>query len=661
MTNKKTARRALFSSVLALILCCCMLVGTTFAWFTDEVTTGMNTIAAGNLDIELLRNGEKVDSATKLFNKVTLWEPGVVIYENLQVANVGTLALKYRLSLNFGNENNLNGHKLSEVLKIAVIDKIADNATREEVLEAAKNALADDQGAGTLANFFELGELEAGTNSAEKTFVIFWEPNDNATDNLYNANNGQITSDGKPLHIEFGVKLEATQMMSENDSFGNDYDEPAAFLPKATVNNITADIAAKYPNGVSATAGIGGAVNEIPLDFALQFLPNETVDPVTEELTSDYKDWHADYVVVADDVVPADSVALAGYYKEWCQFNNDNWVSLTGPEVAAGQEVRLVRDMVGVTVSYEEICLYGADGTGFLCGVADLTGANKGTTLTVQLRLYETDETLGALSSFDSETGEYKVIGEFAYTFGGNWTNLDDGTVLFTNEDGNVQLVGVEDVADAAYTVPNVVTKLGNSVFSGNSNITSVTIPATVTDFGASGVSETNASGGAFKNSAVETVVLEEGLTEIPAAAFNGATNLTSVNIPSSVTSIGVNALRSTALTELTIPATVTNIGYGAFRDMDSLTTVTIEGDNVTLPGYVFRDCSALTTVYLNMETLTLNGSMNFANASSNNPGTNNIKFYTKNSDVADAVKAHMGVGSNIEIYVNGVLYAEIK
>jgi len=95
MANKKVTRRALTMSIISLILCCAMLVGTTFAWFTDEVVTGMNTIEAGNLDIELLANGTKVDSNTKLFDDVTLWEPGVVVYENLQIANVGSLALKY--------------------------------------------------------------------------------------------------------------------------------------------------------------------------------------------------------------------------------------------------------------------------------------------------------------------------------------------------------------------------------------------------------------------------------------------------------------------------------------------------------------------------------------------------------------------------------------
>ncbi len=230
MTSKKNTNKALFSSVIALILCCSMLVGTTFAWFTDEVVTGMNTIAAGNLDVELLADGEQVKTDTPLFElpAPNLWEPGVVAYENLQVANVGTLALKYQMTLNFGNENNLNGHKLSEVLQVAVIDKIADGADRDTVLAAAEAAVAASGKDASLSNFYLTGELEAGKSSDEQTVVIFWAPNDNAVDNLYNANNGQVTSDGKPLHIEFGINLQATQKMSESDSFGPDYDSLAS-------------------------------------------------------------------------------------------------------------------------------------------------------------------------------------------------------------------------------------------------------------------------------------------------------------------------------------------------------------------------------------------------------------------------------------------------
>ena len=52
MSNKST-KKALLTSVLALVLCMSMLIGTTFAWFTDEVKSGTNIIAAGNLDVNL--------------------------------------------------------------------------------------------------------------------------------------------------------------------------------------------------------------------------------------------------------------------------------------------------------------------------------------------------------------------------------------------------------------------------------------------------------------------------------------------------------------------------------------------------------------------------------------------------------------------------------
>ena len=53
MTNSKTTKRALFSSVVALLLCFTMLLGTTFAWFTDSVTSANNIIKSGNLDVNL--------------------------------------------------------------------------------------------------------------------------------------------------------------------------------------------------------------------------------------------------------------------------------------------------------------------------------------------------------------------------------------------------------------------------------------------------------------------------------------------------------------------------------------------------------------------------------------------------------------------------------
>ncbi len=53
MTNRKSTKRALLGSVVALALCLAMLIGATFAWFTDTASTGVNKIQAGNLDVAL--------------------------------------------------------------------------------------------------------------------------------------------------------------------------------------------------------------------------------------------------------------------------------------------------------------------------------------------------------------------------------------------------------------------------------------------------------------------------------------------------------------------------------------------------------------------------------------------------------------------------------
>jgi len=426
MKHKNATRKALFTSIISMLLCVSMLVGTTFAWFTDEVESGRNTIAAGNLDIELLADGNKVDSSTVLFDNEQLWEPGVVVYENLEIANVGTLALKYKMSLEVIGENDLNGHKLSEVVRVAVVDKAkVEGKTRAEVLAAAKEAISNTTGQGLLSNFYLTGSLEAGETSGETSVVVFWEPNDNDKDNQYNANNGQVTSDGNPLYIEFGINLQATQLMHEEDSFGNDYDQFASILPQASVIHTgRKDVVAR------PVENWNNAGSTITLDTTYQFLPNESYE---EAQASAYRYWHADWVISVDRPVEAGSAALAGYYKAFGDFlNTTDWIYLTGGDIAANTEIRLLFDgMDKTTINYEEICNYANDGIGFLCGAADLTGENAGTTLTVELRLYETTKAPGAVGgSANEETGNYETIGKFQYTFG---TNSAEGFVAALN------------------------------------------------------------------------------------------------------------------------------------------------------------------------------------------------------------------------------------
>ena len=233
----KNKRNALFHSVIALLLCVSMLVGSTFAWFTDSVQTGINTIAAGVLDVELYHSNaavtdEPVTQSTELFKDLNgrpiLWEPGAVSYENLRVSNAGNLALVYRMTMvtaneNFVKEKDGNLYGLSEALKVGFVEGGITATDRQSVI-----ASVEEGNWTTLSAFLRSGSLmPEGEDNAEKTWgvVIYWEPGEH--DNLWNLNNGKQLTEGDVLTIDLGIRLVATQEQLENDSFGDDYDTVA--------------------------------------------------------------------------------------------------------------------------------------------------------------------------------------------------------------------------------------------------------------------------------------------------------------------------------------------------------------------------------------------------------------------------------------------------
>lgn len=100
MTKHVSTKRALILSLLSMLLCVSMLVGFTYAWFTDTATTGVNKILAGNLDVKLMystdmQTWKEATEQTKLFDDNALWEPGYTQVVYLKVVNAGNLALKY--------------------------------------------------------------------------------------------------------------------------------------------------------------------------------------------------------------------------------------------------------------------------------------------------------------------------------------------------------------------------------------------------------------------------------------------------------------------------------------------------------------------------------------------------------------------------------------
>ena len=250
MTKRKTTRRALLLSLLSFLLCCAMLVGTTFAWFTDSVTSGRNTIASGNLDVILEywdgNDFAEVQPTTMLFNNEVLWEPGHTEVAYLRVGNAGSLALKYRLDVNVYEEVggiNVEGEPflLSDhlVFKVVPIDKTTVGSYDRD---SAKFAAGADMGLEATQN----GDIYKGETRE-------LEPKDALAVNHYEdyvalivympksvGNEANYKTGTTPPFIDMGVELVATQLTYENDSFGNDYDENAA-LPVVS-NKVPVDL-----------------------------------------------------------------------------------------------------------------------------------------------------------------------------------------------------------------------------------------------------------------------------------------------------------------------------------------------------------------------------------------------------------------------------------
>ena len=144
MTSKST-KRALISSALAILMCVAMLIGTTFAWFTDTASTAVNKIQAGTLDVQLLdASGNSLEGQTLSWQKAAgapdgeqvLWEPGCTYkLQPITIKNAGNLALKYKVII-----SGIKGSaKLNEVIDWTISG--ADINTEYSLTAGASNTL----------------------------------------------------------------------------------------------------------------------------------------------------------------------------------------------------------------------------------------------------------------------------------------------------------------------------------------------------------------------------------------------------------------------------------------------------------------------------------------------------------------------------------------
>ncbi len=244
---KTKTKRSLFVSAVLLLVSVSMLIGSTFAWFTDNVTSKNNLIQSGNLDVELYyaatsedveaENWTEVTASTDIFG-YDLWEPGYVKTAYFKVVNNGSLALKYQLSADVYSETpgvNKAGETflLSDSIRTAVVEA---GTTRDQILamtgESLKGSFAIDANAQAL---YPKAQADANKPSEKIVGLAIWMPT--TVGNEANHNGESVPA------IEFGINLLATQYTYEMDSFGHDYDTGSTY-PMVAFGSMTVDPAA---------------------------------------------------------------------------------------------------------------------------------------------------------------------------------------------------------------------------------------------------------------------------------------------------------------------------------------------------------------------------------------------------------------------------------
>lgn len=218
MTKTKSTKRALLMSALALIMCVAMLVGSTYAWFTDSVTSAGNIIKSGTLDVTMewlegnvapTDDAAWIDASEGAIFNYDLWEPGYTEVRHIKIVNEGTLALKYQVFIVANGEVS----ELSDVIDVYYIDPAEEAITNRAQLK-------EENKLGTLTDVLATvrstasGKLLAGE---KHTVTLALKMQEEA------GNNYQ----GLAIGTDFSVQLLATQYTYEEDSFDDQYDADA--------------------------------------------------------------------------------------------------------------------------------------------------------------------------------------------------------------------------------------------------------------------------------------------------------------------------------------------------------------------------------------------------------------------------------------------------
>ena len=280
MNNKRATKRALLTSIMALVMCVVMLVGTTFAWFTDTASTGVNKIQAGNLDVKLMYSTDmqtwtEATEQTKLFDDNALWEPGYTQVVYLKVVNAGNLALKYEVSTNsYDMERGKNA--AGELFYIDKFLRIGTATTTSVFAKRSDAIAAIAEGEKAMGKEIQIsdGWTVLNPNAESSPFaVVVYMPTTVGNE----ANN--VQSWRHPSLKGFGLVVNATQATMESDSFGNTYDEKAATV-------LVAESASSGTHEITQNIQANGRFGAVQAERTAQFTINADVYAVYTKDTS---------------------------------------------------------------------------------------------------------------------------------------------------------------------------------------------------------------------------------------------------------------------------------------------------------------------------------------------------------------------------------------
>lgn len=598
-------KRALLTSVLALVLSLAMLAGSTFAWFTDTASTGVNRIVSGNLDVGLEywdgaeNRWRTAENSEELFDKNALWEPGYTQITYLRVKNNGNLALTYAMQITPVHETvgiNVDGEefKLSDYIKFGWTTFTVNGAGAPVALdrEAAQTGVGDGAQLGKTLHRQAAEPMEAGAE--ELVALVAWMPE--------NVGNEANYSTVQPS-IELSLKVLATQAAVESDSFNNTYDGDAA-TDEDLDNKPEYDYSYTEEEGVTLitdengkvvkaiVSGVNGRV-QAGLFSNLKQSVDEEGNPLFDRNGSPIMEPDEKWAALTE-VVIKDGVTEIG---------NQTFQGCTG--------------LTNVTIpdSVQKIGAWAF----YLCG------GLKNVDIPANVEIGNSSFRQSGLEQVTVSGGS---VGQYAFHRNVSLKKIDINCETI----GDEAFSGCDSLTDI--TLRNSVKTLGDKVFYTCKNLENVEIPSTVTDIGEKTfyscpkLKEAVIRAGTVKKDtlyncpALTTLIISDNATldasftarnayaygtletvkigkgEIGDSAFNGCTSLTNVTLGDGVTKIGTNAfIRCTQISSITIGSRVSSIGKNAFNGCTALTNANIGSG--AIGANAFQDCSRLANVTL--------------------------------------------------------------